>query len=84
MRKDEGDPFRFAELRQILERIHGRTVDCRYAPHPENETLREILYHDVLNRIRRAKEERSCDLVYTDFQRQFLQMLITAGESSST
>ena len=76
MRKDEGDPFRFAELRQILERIHGRTVDCRYAPHPENETLREILYHDVLNRIRRAKEERSCDLVYTDFQRQLLQMFI--------
>lgn len=76
MREDESDPFRFAELRQILECIHGCTVDRRYAPHPENETFCEIRYHDVLNRIRRAKEERSCDLVYTDFQRQLLQMFI--------
>ena len=76
MREDESDPFRFAELRQILECIHGCTVDRRYAPHPENETFCEILYYNVLNRIRRAKEERSCDLVYTDFQRQLLQMFI--------
>ena len=67
MREDESDPFRFAELRQILECIHGCTVDRRYAPHPENETFCEILYHNVLNRIRR---------VYSDFQRQLLQMFI--------
>ena len=76
MREYKSNSFVLADLYQVLECIHGSTVQSWNTAHTKDQALGKIFDNDMLDGICGAKEQWSGDLINTDLQRQLPEVFI--------